>query len=165
MLKGYIAPTKSVPLPGGQDPLALRGLSLHDVAAIVRDYKQDITIVWKQFEGLISGQGVQNLDLSAVITVAMQSAPLLVAQIIATAANEPNEWDIVAKLPITVQLAAIQAVTDLTFEGEGGAKNVLEAVLRLIGGVGGLVNRKPNPRPRQGEITVGSDGMPTSGNG
>lgn len=161
MLKGYTPPNKSVAVPGN-DPLVLRGLSLNDINFLVTGFKPEIMKVFKQFDGLIAGKGMENLDLGTLVVVVFESAPPLAAAIIAVAADEADEATAVMRLPISVQLEAIKAIGDLTFQGEGGAKNVAEAVLKMIGGVQGLVT---SPLPKRAEITIGKDGMPTSGPG
>lgn len=117
--------TETVKFPGGE--FAVRGLSLADVVAISRSHADTIRNVFANFEG----------DAESAIADALVLAPELAVAIVERAADAPNVD--FGRMPLSVQMDALDAVGRLTFVDEGSLGKTLEIVLRAVGAVSNLV--------------------------
>lgn len=134
-LKHIKLPSAEVEFSGGK--FAVRGLSLDDIAYLVSRNKASLTALYDEFQ---DAGGSSTGDLSAVIVPAIQTAPRLVAEIVACAAGDADDWEVARQFPFPVQVEALEHILNLTFSSEGGPKKVLEAVVRLAQGTTGLLN-------------------------
>ena len=141
-LEGYTPQTREIEVPGFS-PLRLRGLSLSDVSFLVRIHRADLDTMFAKMQAKSESDGPPEMGMVHLVTVLFETAPMLASAVIALAADEPNEIEVVNRLPVSVQIEAIEAVGELTFAGEGGSKKVVEAVTRMIGGVRSLVSPRP----------------------
>lgn len=110
---------------------SVRGLSLEDIASLVTRHRAAAEAMFQQF----SGQPDQALNDARAIGVGLlQVAPAAVAEIIAIASGDADEEGvaIAKRLPIDVQLAALEKIGEMTFATEGGLKNALSAVVRML---------------------------------
>lgn len=128
-LKGYQLPTKTIVLPG-EGSLTLRGLALPDIAKIVENHRPMVEQLFSKYAEDSTNDDLENITMIGQTLV--ESAPLLLAHVVAISADEPEEWEVVSKLPFPVQLEAIEAVGKLTFEGSGGVKKVVEMVIKAV---------------------------------
>lgn len=128
--------TSSVKTPRGE--LVLRGITLEDVLRIAR-INGDAFI--QLFDKVTADQAATlNLEDTGALMVSMaDTAPKVVADIIAHAADDPDAADVARKFPFSVQLECLQHIARLTFEPEGGVKKVLETLLEMAQAVGGLM--------------------------
>lgn len=119
--------------------LVLRGLSVEDVLRIARANGEAFTSLFAKF----TAEDAENLDLADTGRIAVslaESAPAVVADIIAHAADDPAAREIARRLPFATQVECLEAIARLTFEMEGGAKKVLETLLRMASAVGALLS-------------------------
>lgn len=84
------------PVPTGRGNLMVRGLTLEETVALLRNHAEVIASFF--------GEGEPDFDAM------LYQAPGLVATIIAWAADARDQETAVARLPISVQLAALSAI-------------------------------------------------------
>jgi hypothetical protein len=131
-------PKETVLCAGGS--FDVRGLSLSDITVLVGFHKERLTELFDQF-AIKDANGLKQLSPDASLdfgATALTAAPLLVAHVIAMAEERPHGQDpaisVALKLPVDVQIDAIEKILKLTFSTEGGPKKVLETVVRAVVG-------------------------------
>ncbi|MFC3724405.1 phage pre-tape measure protein [Neoaquamicrobium sediminum] len=130
-LKGYRLPTLDVELPGG-DSFPVRGLSLPDITFLVSRHGDTMRTLFDRYSG---DETIAISDLASVGTSILETAPTLAAEIVAVAADEPDEMETIMRLPFPVQVDALEKVGKLTFDTAGGPKKVVETVIRVFRGI------------------------------
>lgn len=126
-------PRRAVGLPNaeGDEPVSIsvRGLSGLDIAAILReDGGAALAGLYVQLTtGETTAESVASVGLDMLAEL-----PDLVAHIIARAADEPENWELVRGMPVGLQMDLLDAIGELTFASETARKKVLEAVLRFV---------------------------------
>lgn len=132
-LKDLVIPSETILIPNN-GPLVVRGLGLDSIVFLLRHH-------WAAAEEILQRAQDGTLDASSVeelaVSMADQFAPLA-AMIIACGAGEPNEWQNAQKLPASVQIDAIVKIGNLTLIAEGGLEKMMETVIKVLTGVGGL---------------------------
>lgn len=131
----YEIPKRDVQLPGGNS-FAVRGFSLEDITMLIDEQGPVI----QQFFDRYSSNGQFRADASPVAALMdlTKQAPGLTASIISRAADEPGTEAKIRKLPVGVQIDALQKVAELTFEASGGPGNFVETVISLMRGLGSV---------------------------
>lgn len=142
-LKDWTLPTSTIALPGGE--IAVRGLSVDAVAALVRDDRAAILAAFDQITGKANvqqlaaaadaGEETPDVDLAELgmgdaAASLLQAAPGLVAKIIAWAADEPDAVEQARQIPMPLQLEILVEIGRLTFEMTSPGK-FLETVITL----------------------------------
>ena len=135
-LKTFTIPKENVQLPG-DDSFVVRGVSLNDVTTLVEKFRPDLEQMFDQF------QNAENLSLEEGADVAfsmLQSAPRLVAYLIALASSEHDDDSPLSEIAETVlgltagvQVDALEKIGRLTFEDQS-PKKLIEAVMRAMAG-------------------------------
>lgn len=121
----FVLPTEEVQLPGGST-FAVRGLSLQDITLLISKHGPVMEEFFRRYS---ANEKANPLEVGMGL---IAQAPGLVAQIIAIAADEPNKADTVLKFPLVVQQDALEKLSKLTFDANGGPKKFVEAVIRLV---------------------------------
>lgn len=134
-LKDLQLPQEEVAYTGGS--LSVRGLNIVDVSFLIRNYGDSMTQAFDQITGSDKEIGVDNVMELALPLI--ESFPSLVAQVIACAADEPEQSLMASRLPFPAQLDAVEKILALTFDASGGPKKFMETVLRLAQGTNGLL--------------------------
>lgn len=120
--------SETVVTPGGES-FSVRGLSFVDISAVVRPYGPQLGSLFDGFK-----DGTFSLDdPTALLSNLINRAPEAAALVIAVAADE-EDVALAARLPFPVQLEALEKIAGLTFASEGGAKKVLETIIRVATG-------------------------------
>lgn len=134
-LKHIKLPSAEVVFPGGT--IAVRGLSLDDVAYLVRLHKASLEELFDSFqtEGDLTAEAAMKF-----VGPLVQTMPRLAADAIACAAGDHEDADIAAQLPFPVQVEILELVIGLTFSTEGGPKKLVETVVRLALGTTALMD-------------------------
>lgn len=144
-LKEWSIPTTSFDLPGGGD-IAVRGLSVEQVVALVREDRDTLTSAFEAFtarddiaaaaKAMAEGEPAPEIDediaVGDVASGLLETAPRLVAKIIAWAAGEHDAVEQAARLPFPLQLDILIEVGRLTFETTS-PKKFMETVITLLG--------------------------------
>lgn len=77
-------------------------------------------------------KGVDTADVLGALACIVQQVPEMVAKVIAGAADEPDMWSAVRKLPIDVQLDALMKIGKLTFDGEDSIKKFVTNLIEMM---------------------------------
>ena len=133
-LTDFVLPTLEVPLPGGST-FAVRGISSQDVAVLISQHASAMETFFARFQ---SGAAQTQSDLETGMSLIIE-APALMAKVIALAADEPSMESVVARLPVGVQLDALQKIAKISFEASGGPGEFVDAVVRLVKGTTALI--------------------------
>lgn len=133
-------PTEEIQIPGGGS-FAVRGLAVADISSLFRHHGETLNRVY------VDRIEADDFDLAAVARELITTAPLAVAELIALAADEPETWKTVLRLPLPVQIRALEAIAALTFESEADVKNFVEAVIRGSQAVQKVVTALTAPSP------------------
>ncbi|MBK3745539.1 hypothetical protein G3A39_40990 [Paraburkholderia aspalathi] len=138
-LSDYNILTQDIALPGGNS-FPVRGLSLIDVTSLFRSRGPEIQAYFAKYMGdKPTGKGAKATDLASKLSgelgiQLLDAAPMLAAEIISCAADEPSMAYTASRLPITIQLEALEAIATMTFDAAGGPKKFMEAVMRVLQG-------------------------------
>lgn len=128
-------PTETVSFKGGSFDVG--GLSLSDITVLVASHKDTLNGIFKQY---VTGEGIElNPDAGLPLIVDLvQMAPIVVAHAIALAemreAGEEPQISTALRLPVDVQIEAVEKILRLTFQTEGGLGKVMETVIRAFTG-------------------------------
>lgn len=114
--------------------IELRGLSFEDFTSLFKTYGKETDDIFKFIESMQSG-GTADFDAKAFGTDLILKAPKAVASLIALAADMPDRATQVARMPLPVQVKAMEVVYRMTVEEAGGLSDFLALVLRIAKGV------------------------------
>lgn len=128
-ISDYTPPTATVEFKGGS--FDVRGLALDDVAQLVRNHLPDLDAMISLFQSTTNPDQAAAEMMHHAVKL-MQEAPGLAANMIALAGDQPDEVDNVRRMPMPVQLRAIEAIGRLTFEEAGGPKNFFASLKNLF---------------------------------
>lgn len=129
-LSSLVFKTETIKFSGGE--FAVRGLSTDDLVKLIDKHRPVMERVFNDLTKPdldLSGSEAKEIGLGV-----LKEAPSFMAFVIALAADEPDNVKTALKLPLDVQISAIEAIGRLTFETEGGLKNVLAVVTRMLRG-------------------------------
>lgn len=125
-----LIPTRRVPIgqdvEGNEIHLDVRGLSLSDVTAIMRD-DGGAAFMERIYSGAILSKMTSG-DFEAVVVDMLDSLPDVVARVIARAAGIPEEWALLRDVALGTSLELLETIATLTFTSERVAKKVMEVV-------------------------------------
>lgn len=143
-LTGITLPTQEIKFSGGA--FAVRGLSLNDITLLVMKHKPALDGLYAQYAANGGNAEATAREIGGHV---LHAAPQLVADIIALAADEatPEGVQAASKLPVDVQLNAIEAIVRMTVATEGGLKNLVAVVVRLAQQATGAVHELRQPYP------------------
>jgi hypothetical protein len=146
--KEFFAPTEAV-LWNGVEACTLRGITPDDLARVMVENAAEVEELFTLMERDDTLKGISMDDPQAAMK-AMQAngaqffallvnkVPVLVAKIIAVAADDPGEWEHVRKnFVLPLQFECLQIAAKLTFVDSNGFKTFLGNVLALVGKASG----------------------------
>lgn len=128
----YQPPKASIALPGGSS-FEVRGISLPDVSVLWRFHAETIEALFVKIKAYQGREWSDFLTLNLIAELVDES-PILIATIIALAADEFEMLDKVRHFPVPVMVEAIRQIAVLTFDDASGPGKMLAGVLDLIGG-------------------------------
>jgi hypothetical protein len=131
-LHDFMVVTEEVSFRGGR--FALRGLALNDVSELVRNHLPELNKLFQLYDNEETRENALAESARFAITI-VRETPIMVAKMIALAADEPQAVDVAARLPLPVQVECVRKIIELTFEEAGGAKKFLDSVMSLVGGM------------------------------
>lgn len=126
-----IIASRQVPISGAKEPFVVHGLGLPAIVFLVRNHGAELQSL---YERAAAGEIDVSDGAKIAVSLAEQSVELA-AQIMACGVGEPDKWQGYLKLNIGDQVALLEAVFELTFAVEGGAKKVVETVVKAMQGV------------------------------
>lgn len=132
-LSRYLIATEKVEIPGNED-LVVRGLGVPEAVFLARSFFSEMQSLLEQaIAGKLDGSSAES-----VIASLGENAPRLMGAIIACAADEPDQVGTAMRLPLSVQIDALEKIGRLTFVGEGGAEKFMETVIKMLSGAADL---------------------------
>lgn len=151
-LSNYTAPRTVIEL-GNDNSLSVRGLNLEDISYLVQVHQGDVDNLVSAFRGAVgdakTADGVAaavQADGDKMVFSLIQQFPLLAANLIATAADEPEAWDAATKLPVPKQIEALIAIAKNTFEDVDGFK-------KFVGNVSAVLQSVAKQKPQVTKAT------------
>lgn len=126
----YTLKTKPV-MDGAEEVLTVRGLSLNDIVQLLLINRDAMEGLFEQF----SGRNPESINETEIVSAGMgmvETAPGLVAHIVALAADATEHFDEIVNLPIGIQAAALEKIGELTFSAGGGPKKMLALAMKLV---------------------------------
>lgn len=131
-----VLPTAKIELPGGSDPLVVRGLSVNDFKTLINLHREVASILFDKIVNASNSDvssALSNIDDLALMVI--EEFPLVLADFIAIAADQIDDADVFVNLPVGVQFEAISAICRLTFGEEDVPKKLLATVTRVFGAI------------------------------
>lgn len=122
--------------------IEVRGMSADDVTRLVRIHGAALTRIFAQ---IVNGKGeIDVANTAAVIGLMYEHAPEVLTDIIVMASDTPgtqyfDALEVAKRLPIPVQLKIAEDVAELTFMEHGGLGELAQIVIKVMGGVDGLL--------------------------
>ena len=127
----------------GSEIATVRGLSLNDIVGLVMINKDAMEGLFAQFNGR-DPASIGEDDINGIGIAMIESAPSLVAQIIADATDaypegyeqaegEDSPLDLILSMPTGLQIHFLEKIGRLTFEKGGSPKKLLAQVMTLVG--------------------------------
>jgi hypothetical protein len=110
----------------------VRGLSFHDISQIVRVHYSDLDGLFDLYE-TSAGQDLSALAAGRFAVRLVSDAPGIVSHIIALAADEEEQLEKVAMLPVLTQYDALQKIARLTFSDVEEVKKIFAQVMEQVG--------------------------------
>jgi hypothetical protein len=132
-LTDYEQKRRTVSFNGGE--FSVRAVSLPDLAGLISRNHEVID----HLAAVVQAQ--QELDFSdaqAVFDIVfnvIKESPFLVADLITSCSDEAGVYETVFRMPVTVQIEALEGIADLTFADAVALKNFVAAIRRLIAGM------------------------------
>lgn len=136
-LRDYKPRTADVPFPGGS--VTVRGLTPSEVAELIKSFKDDAIKIYTLIKSMDIDSLKTDNDFFARMISVVSDVPNLVAKLIAVAADEPDEYEHVKKLPLALQFDIICKIGEMTFTVDGDLKKLLANMVEKMGGVNGLL--------------------------
>jgi len=136
MLKDCVIARRKISFEGGE--FEIRGVSLPDISAAIMEHREAVDRV----ADILRNQAEMN-DFDSMIEIlidVIRESPYLAAFLICSCADEPDAYSAAFHLPLTVQVEALRAIGDMTFQDA-------EALKKLIADVKGLLAGIRPPRP------------------
>lgn len=136
-LNDYVPAYRDVKGADGRELGTVRGLSLHDIQALVHEYLNSAdelaNVVSKMAE---SGSLMENLGdtaISGYLLQAVQDAPGLVIGMIMRGGDlDADKENMVRQMPMGVQVILLERIFDATFEEAGGVKKFWSALAKIV---------------------------------
>lgn len=133
-LKDYVIPTHEVRIDS-KSSFTVRGISFQDITQLVQDHGPALALAYAKFVVTKEDIGLRPETIGQIIHMVAGEFPEIVHSVIALAADEKDMQPIIAKLPIGVQMDALEKTVALTFSGEADIKKLVETITRMVQGV------------------------------
>lgn len=118
---------------GDKKVMEVRGLSFIDISTLINYHKSDLTNLirlWNDFDKE-SNDDIQE-TISQFTFSLLTEAPGIIANLIATCADSRDNVERIARLPISIQLSAVDAIVHLTSDDFGGMKAMLGKIAEYV---------------------------------
>ncbi len=149
MALNYTLNTDTVLWPGPNgvtNSMEVRGLTVPDITQLVDVHQGAALSVYNRFTGKDPSIGLTEQTVETIALDLLGKFPSVVAHVLALSGDEPERIEDYARLPIDVQVAALEKVAILTFAMQGGLKNFVETVARIAASAGGLTETLRHPQ-------------------
>lgn len=125
-LSDIVIPTQTLEYRGTK--FTVHGVTANDVMRMLFEAERDVSRALDALDKIKSGD---EADAKETIVALLRETPELVARIIASAADEPDAWQTVLRLPVSVQAEALAAVWTLTFEEPDSVKKFVASLTAM----------------------------------
>lgn len=133
MLSQIVLEEQKIDFRGGT--FTVRGIGLDSIAYLMNTGNRDeLESAVASLEAIFEAKGDAGALQAGLMSLVTQ-LPALCAKVVALAAGEPDEWEKVLKLPLPVQLEAVNAIGRLTFDGEDSIRSFMAGLLILMSGL------------------------------
>lgn len=126
----------------------VRGLSFDDFTYLVHKHRQTITAIYAKFvSGELDAVNPMTMDDSSkeAITGLISQTPGFFADLVAAAADDREQSSKVSRLPLRVQLDAIQKTFAITFKSEEDVKKLMGVVTQMLENMTGVLTSLKTP--------------------
>lgn len=155
-LKDFTHTQTIIPLPGGHE-FKVRGISLNDVALIFRWHEDAVQEIYVKLQANANLGLNDPASVVDVIREIIQVTPGLVGSLIALAADEAGEVMTVNSLPLPIQIEALTAIGQLTFQDLDGAKKFAASVIGLLNRIAPMTEDRLAMMKTATNGTIGQD--------
>lgn len=129
----FVIPTEKISWgKGAGQVVEVRGLSFNDFTQLFVKHGKGLDQLFNFIEaGAGQLEAAASKDIKTFGSGFIMRAPELVAQLIAVAADSPDQAPKVAQLPLPVQIKCLEAIYRMTVEEAGGLADFMQLVLRI----------------------------------
>lgn len=122
--------------------IEVRGIAAADIMVAAQDYGPEIAIIFGKVQS-----GDFGGDIKSAIVKMTRELPEMAGAVIALASDDyaPETVEVATKLPIPVQIEAIEAIFHETFYSEAEVKKLMESLTRMITAVSGVLTEVMPP--------------------
>jgi hypothetical protein len=136
----YTVKTRKI-MDGTDEVATVHGLSLNAIVSLINLNRAAVEALFESFSGKseVDEEQISRLGMDMI-----ETAPVMVAQIIAAASDAYDDYvaqdgvqnplNTILDMPVGLQLAFLQEIGALTFSAGGGAKKVLALALKAAQG-------------------------------
>lgn len=141
MALSYTQKTEKV-MDGDVEAGTVHGLSFNAIVGLININRDAVEGLFNKFQGR-DPETVLESEVNAVGMDMINSAPGLVAQVIAAAtdaydhydpATDENPMNVIASMPVGLQIAFLEKIGPLTFNAGGGAKKMFALAMKAVKG-------------------------------
>lgn len=145
-LRDYAVPTETVKIDN-KTSFTVLGISFEDLSKIIVKHGPVCVMLYAQFIESKEANGLRPETLGQFISMGMTKFPEAVTDMIWIASGDeaPEVREIVRRLPVGVQIDAIQKIIGLTFTGEADVKKLVELITQMSESVTGVLNELNAP--------------------
>lgn len=132
---GSYSPRKEKVVIDNDADFFVRGIAFRDVTELLRKHGPVAVAIYAQVKAA-SNLG-QDSTLAQLVMKALEDFPEAVAEVIALAADDTSQAALenAGRLPLPIQMEALEKIIGLTFAGEAEVKKLVEIVTRMLEGV------------------------------
>ena len=149
-LKQVLIPTYVVKAPGSD--FAVRALTFAEISTIAKDFAPEAAMAFGKIvsRAKLRSAGSQQVtaeEVKDIIRGLLPAAPKLVGAVIALASDEyePACVEIASKLPVGIQVEAIEQIFQMTFSSDAELKKLVESITRMLGSITASVQQMRLP--------------------
>lgn len=141
-LRDLQLPSTTIETPNGE--FAVRGLSFADIVTVVNEHGPAAAMV---FAKLSNGEKIAEKDVRTVLASVAPQFPDLIAALLALASDDysPEAVGVAKRLSFNVQVEALEAIFNNTFQSEAELKKFMESAIRMLTGTTNLVKQARLP--------------------
>ena len=121
----------------GEKIFKVTGLTIPHIVYLVRNHRDTLEDLY-----LKAVRGELAEDVNTVIMDLADKAAGLSGMIIACSMGEPDQAEKASRLPLTVQIDALEKIVRLTLVAEGGVEKLMETVTGAVAGLASLTTPK-----------------------
>ena len=136
----------------------VRGLNLNDLTQAMITHAPSMVQIYQNFinrrEGTASPLFTSDM-VKEMLMDALKEAPELVFSLIAYASDDPDGVEHAARMPLVIQLEALEQIVVLSIKSEAELKKLQEIVLRIVEAMTGLAVRLNLPAGNLSDLGFG----------